>query len=81
MKVSDLQQMLEGLVQELKALVPNLPAGIKFEAPHNCCNCGDGYCYASGEDVELYSLNLSFDNRYDKKTKVQKTEKVYLTGN
>lgn len=72
--------MLESIIEQLKDFDPNLPAGIKFDAPHDCCNNG-AYCYASDQEVDLYSLHLSMDKRYDRKNKTQKLEKVYLTGN
>lgn len=80
MKTKDLIEKLSSLVDALKELDPELPAGIMFDAPHTCCNCGDGYCYASGEEVEIYDLAIAKDERYNKKSKKHVTHKIWLKG-
>jgi len=79
MKTRDLIERLHFLIDELRELDPDLPAGIIFSATHHCCGTSE-YCYIDGEDQEIYSLTIAKDERYDKKTKKQTLRKIWLKG-
>jgi len=78
MKVKDVIDQLQNVLNSLKEFDPEMEAGIMIDAPHVCC--GDSHCYNSGEEVEIFYLNISLDEQYNKSTKKQELKKVWVKG-